>query len=99
VGIECQVSSINIDPVVNADKVPIAGETVRGSEFHLHPGGKGAKQAVAVGRLGHPVQLIGKLGKDTFGVERPQQRRFPLRARVRSGRWQAVVEQLLGAHQ
>jgi ribokinase len=63
------VGSINIDLVVNAEKVPVAGETVRGSEFQLHPGGKGANQAVAVGRLGYPVQLIGKVGRDTFGAE------------------------------
>jgi ribokinase len=63
------VGSINIDLVANAEKIPLAGETVRGSNFQVHPGGKGANQAVAVGRLGYPVQLIGKVGTDAFGAQ------------------------------
>jgi ribokinase len=63
------VGSINIDLVANAEKIPRAGETVRGSDFQAHPGGKGANQAVAVARLGYPVQLIGKVGTDTFGEQ------------------------------
>ena len=35
----------------------------------MYPGGKGANQAVAAARLGHPVQLIGKLGSDIFGKQ------------------------------
>lgn len=63
------VGSINIDLVANAEKIPAAGETVRGSNFQVHPGGKGANQAVAVARLGYPVQLIGKVGTDVFGAQ------------------------------
>lgn len=47
----------------------MVGETVIGSDFQIHPGGKGANQAVAVARLGYPVRLIGRLGNDTFGAE------------------------------
>ncbi|QNI33169.1 ribokinase [Alloacidobacterium dinghuense] len=61
------VGSINIDLVANAEKIPAAGETVRGTDFQVHPGGKGANQAVAVARLGYPVQLVGKVGTDSFG--------------------------------
>jgi ribokinase len=61
------VGSINIDLVASAEKIPVAGETVRSSDFQMHPGGKGANQAVAVARLGYPVQLIGKVGTDAFG--------------------------------
>src|ERR1700740_2781998 len=63
------VGSINIDLVANAEKIPAAGETVRGTDFQVHPGGKGANQAVAVARLGYPVQLIGKVGTDAFGEQ------------------------------
>ena len=63
------VGSINIDLVASAEKIPAAGETIRGSDFQVHPGGKGANQAVAVARLGYPVQLIGKVGTDTFGEQ------------------------------
>jgi len=63
------VGSINIDLVANAEKIPMAGETVRGSDFQVHPGGKGANQAVAVARLGYPVQLVGKVGTDAFGEQ------------------------------
>jgi ribokinase len=61
------VGSINIDLVANAARIPVAGETILGNNFQTHPGGKGANQAVAVGRLGYPVRLIGKVGEDAFG--------------------------------
>lgn len=63
------VGSINLDLVANADHIPAAGETVHGSRFQTHPGGKGANQAVAVARLGYPVQMIGKLGSDAIGEQ------------------------------
>jgi ribokinase len=63
------VGSINTDLVAVTKRIPAAGETVIGSDFQIHPGGKGANQAVAVARLGYPVRLIGRLGNDTFGAE------------------------------
>src|ERR1700685_1286458 len=63
------VGSINIDLVANTERIPVEGETVLGRNFQIHPGGKGANQAVAVARLGYPVRLIGRLGNDTFGAE------------------------------
>lgn len=63
------VGSINMDLVARAETIPLAGETVAGSEFSTHPGGKGANQAVAVGRLGWPVKMVGRVGEDAFGVE------------------------------
>jgi ribokinase len=63
------VGSINTDLVAVTKRIPVVGETVIGSDFQIHPGGKGANQAVAVARLGYPVRLIGRLGNDTFGAE------------------------------
>lgn len=58
-----------MDLVTTADHIPVVGETVAGYAFQTHFGGKGANQAVAIARLGHPVQLIGRLGSDRFGEE------------------------------
>ncbi|MFY9940273.1 MAG: ribokinase [Silvibacterium sp.] len=63
------VGSINIDLVAKAERIPVTGETVSGTEFQTHSGGKGANQAVAVARLGYPVGMIGRLGNDVFGTE------------------------------
>ena len=63
------VGSINTDLVSVAKRIPEPGETVIGTDFQIHPGGKGANQAVAVARLGYPVQLIGRLGSDAFGSQ------------------------------
>jgi ribokinase len=63
------VGSINTDLVAVTKRIPAVGETVIGSDFQIHSGGKGANQAVAVARLGYPVRLIGRLGNDAFGAE------------------------------
>lgn len=61
------VGSVNLDLVATSDHVPLAGETLAGLEFSTYHGGKGANQAVAVGRLGYPVAMIAKVGDDSFG--------------------------------
>src|SRR5688572_25425606 len=58
------IGSLNIDFVVNAAKLPAAGETVIGSRFDVFPGGKGANQAYAAARLGGRVAMLGQLGND-----------------------------------
>jgi ribokinase len=63
------VGSINTDLVAVTKRIPVVGETVIASDFQIHPGGKGANQAVAVARLGYPVRLIGRLGNDAFGAD------------------------------
>ncbi len=63
------VGSINMDLVANAERIPLAGETVASDRFQTFQGGKGANQAVAIAKLGYPVQLIGRLGLDHFGEE------------------------------
>lgn len=63
------VGSINMDLVARAPRIPVEGETITGSDFRTYPGGKGANQAVAIARLGCPVQMIGRVGEDAFGRE------------------------------
>jgi ribokinase len=66
------VGSINLDLVAGSERIPAPGETVAGKTFNTYFGGKGANQAVAVAKLGHPVTLIGKVGEDVFGGELEQ---------------------------
>lgn len=61
------VGSVNLDLVCVGKKIPAPGETVWGSQFQTFHGGKGANQAVAVGRLGYPVSMVAKVGDDDFG--------------------------------
>ncbi len=42
------------------------GETIVGTNFSTYPGGKGANQAVACGKLGGNVKMIGCIGSDFY---------------------------------
>ncbi len=61
------IGSINMDIVVEAERLPEQGETILGEKVHFIPGGKGANQAVAAARLGAETRMIGSLGNDEFG--------------------------------
>ena len=61
------VGSANADLVLDIDHRPAPGETVLGSDVVVTPGGKGANQAVAAGRLGGDVTFVGCLGEDENG--------------------------------
>ena len=61
------VGSINIDLVMNTERVAKVGETVRGTAFNTFAGGKGANQAVAAARLGANVKMLGAVGNDVYG--------------------------------
>ena len=63
------VGSINLDLVVQAERLPRPGETVSGARFSRVPGGKGANQAVAAARLGATVALVGCVGADSVAEE------------------------------
>jgi len=59
--------SANLDFVVRAPHVPAPGETVLGRALSLHPGGKGANQAVACARAGGArTRMLVALGNDAF---------------------------------
>lgn len=61
------VGSANADLVIHVDHRPAGGETVLGSDLVVMPGGKGANQAVAAGRLGGLVRFVGCVGQDDNG--------------------------------
>lgn len=63
------VGSINMDLAVSVNDIPGPGETIFGRDFGMHPGGKGANQAVCIARLGYPVKMIGRVGRDPFGIQ------------------------------
>ena len=63
------VGSINVDLVCQAGSFPRPGETLTGSDFAIHSGGKGANQAVAAARCGVPTAMVGRVGDDSFGRE------------------------------
>lgn len=62
------VGSVNTDLVVEVPRLPVAGETVLGSDMQVQPGGKGANQAIAAARLGARVSLFAATGDDDFGA-------------------------------
>ena len=64
------VGSLNMDFVVAVDRLPAPGETAMGRNFKMIPGGKGANQACAAGKLALDslrVRMIGRVGYDIFG--------------------------------
>ncbi|WP_435270307.1 ribokinase [Streptomyces sp. 1222.5] len=61
------VGSANADLVIGVERRPAAGETVLGGDLAVHPGGKGANQAVAAGRLGARTALLARVGDDGHG--------------------------------
>lgn len=56
-----------MDTVVETPKMPKAGETIAGRSVTLVPGGKGANQAYAAGKLGGQVAMVGAVADDSFG--------------------------------
>ncbi|MFE3740150.1 ribokinase [Streptomyces sp. NPDC059134] len=61
------VGSANADLVIGVERRPGPGETVLGSDLSVHPGGKGANQAVAAARLGARTALLARVGDDAHG--------------------------------
>ncbi|MFF9620103.1 ribokinase [Streptomyces griseosporeus] len=61
------VGSANADLVIGVERRPAAGETVLGSDLAVHPGGKGANQAVAAAMLGARTALLARVGDDAYG--------------------------------
>lgn len=63
------LGSLNMDFVVRVEHLPGPGETALGSGFQMLPGGKGANQACAAGRIGSTnvnAAMAGRVGYDLF---------------------------------
>lgn len=61
------VGSINMDIILNAERIPGTGENLLGTSYGYSNGGKGANQATALAKLGASVKMIGKVADDTNG--------------------------------
>lgn len=62
------IGSLNMDTVIETPYMPKSGETLTGKGVFLVPGGKGANQAYAAGKLGGSVSMIGAVADDSFGL-------------------------------
>ncbi len=61
------VGSINMDLILNMEKVPDVGENLTGTSYGYANGGKGANQATALAMLGAETKMIGKVANDENG--------------------------------
>jgi ribokinase len=61
------IGSLNMDLIAIAPRLPVAGETLIGSQYLNEPGGKGANQAYAAAKLGGDVAMLGRVGADDHG--------------------------------
>ncbi len=59
--------SINMDIILNMERVPEVGENVTGTRYSYANGGKGANQASALANLGSQTKMIGKVADDENG--------------------------------
>ena len=61
------VGSVNLDLVATTARLPGPGETVSGTSYTEHAGGKGLNQARAAARSGARVALVAAVGDDEAG--------------------------------
>jgi ribokinase len=63
----CVIGSLNVDMVAAVERFPQPGETLTADGYSVFFGGKGGNQAVALGKLGAKVKMVGKVGEDIHG--------------------------------
>ncbi|WP_100065234.1 ribokinase [Miniphocaeibacter massiliensis] len=63
------VGSANMDMNILSERIPLKGETVKGTDIEYRFGGKGANQAVAMAKLGAEVVFYGCVGDDENGLK------------------------------
>lgn len=61
------IGSVNMDLSVKVKDMPLVGETIIGKSISYIPGGKGANQSGAIGKLGGDVVFLASIGDDAFG--------------------------------
>lgn len=61
------IGSLNMDMVIEMQSMPKVGETVLARTLTYIPGGKGANQTCAAGKLGGSVRMLGCVGDDSLG--------------------------------
>lgn len=61
------IGSMNMDFVTDLPHALAVGETILAQNLRLVPGGKGANQAYAMGKLGGTVTMLGAVGADLHG--------------------------------
>lgn len=61
------IGSLNMDITLRMERAPEAGETLTADSMVTSPGGKGANQAYAAGKLGGDVAMLGAVGQDAYG--------------------------------
>ncbi|KAF0378809.1 ribokinase [Pediococcus acidilactici] len=72
------LGSLNVDRILQMDRVPEPGETLALNNQDMAVGGKGANQAIAAARSGAQTSFIGRVGADENG-------KFMLQQLVNSG--------------
>lgn len=63
------IGSLMMDVIAYVSRTPRLGETLRGDDLEIVPGGKGFNQAVAAQRAGAHSTMLGYMGQDAFGDE------------------------------
>lgn len=63
------VGSLMMDVIAYVSRNPRVGETLRGDDLEIVPGGKGFNQAIAAQRAGARSTMVGCMGDDAFGDE------------------------------
>lgn len=65
----CVLGSVNLDLIIQTERLPKAGETVSQGTYTALPGGKGANVALAAKRLGAEVELRAAVGNDYYATQ------------------------------
>lgn len=66
------LGSCSVCHVFAAAELPVKGETVIGSDYHIVVGGKGSGQGIVACRLGSDVHMLQRLGNDSYGREQKE---------------------------